>query len=290
MTKIKAVSVYRHTVIVESWGKSNITGKRNWERKIKKSFDACLRKHFRKNPNPKETSRERPKSVRFKVFSCTVRKNPKSWTEWGIPLRFFIHSVANLRSNRRGPKLLEKVFLCKNISQCQKTERGDPLVSTSFVCHAKKTTFIVQSMGQKIFFGALKFCRTFGRTHLITSGVSKNIVTSTSWHPNTRSKIKKCASQHGRPGRSLKSEKKTKEDRKTRDPPRRHRKTRIVRHPKTSRSWNKAKPSVVPSDPEITRVWQKDEEYAIAVPMLPEAQNRWKQSRIPFQCYSVVFS
>ena len=51
-----------------------------------------------------------------------------------------------------------------------------------------------------------------------------------------------CASQVGRPGRSLKSKNKNIEN-KTETPSRTHRKTRIVRHPKTSRS-------VVPSFPE----------------------------------------
>ena len=49
----------------------------------------------------------------------------------------------------------------------EKIETWDPSVSLSFVCYAKKrTSLIVHSLGQKVQFGALKLCRTFGRTIL----------------------------------------------------------------------------------------------------------------------------
>ena len=83
--------------------------------------------------------------------------------ERGEALGFLnIHSVAKFLKNEGGP-LGEK-------SKCRKrTKMGDPLVSSVIVCYAGN------------FFGSvpwakrsnLKFCRTFGRTILVTSGVSK---------------------------------------------------------------------------------------------------------------------
>ena len=57
----------------------------------------------------------------------------------------------------------------------KKTER-DPLVSPAIVCYAekRKKTFGFSYLGQQVqFFRTLKFCRTFGRTILVTSGLSK---------------------------------------------------------------------------------------------------------------------
>ena len=61
----------------------------------------------------------------------------------------------------------------KSLTVPEKTERGD-LVSSSFVCYAKKGTFKVQFPGPKGTIWSLKFCRTSDRTILNTSGVSKN--------------------------------------------------------------------------------------------------------------------
>ena len=53
--------------------------------------------------------------------------------------------------------------------------KGDPLVSPGIECYAEKKEkpFWFSSLGQQVQFGALKFCRTFGRTNLVTSGVLK---------------------------------------------------------------------------------------------------------------------
>ena len=54
------------------------------------------------------------------------------------------------------------------------TKKGDSLVSSDIVLRGKKQKPIgFSSLGQQIQIGALKFCRTFGRTILVTSGVSK---------------------------------------------------------------------------------------------------------------------
>ena len=70
------------------------------------------------------TSRERPKSAPYlrlkkgakgvqsvKVFSSTVPKKSKNWTEvarQGDPLRFFIHSVANHQTKKMGDPLVAR--------------------------------------------------------------------------------------------------------------------------------------------------------------------------------------
>ena len=49
------------------------------------------------------------------------------------------------------------------VSQCRKTERGDPLVPSGIVCYAEKQEkpFWFSSLGQIVQFGAMIFCRTF---------------------------------------------------------------------------------------------------------------------------------
>ena len=61
-----------------------------------------------------------------------------------------------------GEKLLVKKFP-KKVSQCRKTERGDPLVSPGMVCYAEKEEkpFWFSSLGQMSQFGTIKLCRTF---------------------------------------------------------------------------------------------------------------------------------
>ena len=58
---------------------------------------------------------------------------------------------------------LGKFFFRKKVSQSQKNERGDPLVSPGMVCYAEKQekTFWFSSLGQIVKFGAIIFCRTF---------------------------------------------------------------------------------------------------------------------------------
>ena len=54
----------------------------------------------------------------------------------------------------------------------KKTERGDPLVSSDNVRYAEKKEKPFGSVPWANRYN-LKFCRTFGRTILVTSGVSK---------------------------------------------------------------------------------------------------------------------
>ena len=77
-------------------------------------------------------------------------------------MRFFnIHSVAKHQKNTGGP--FGEIFFSKKVSQCQKNERGDPLVSPGMVCYAEKQEkpFWFSSLGQIVQFGAIIFCRTF---------------------------------------------------------------------------------------------------------------------------------
>ena len=54
-------------------------------------------------------------------------------------------------------------FFRKKVSQSQRTERVEPLVSPGTECYAEKQEkpFWFSSLGQMIQFGTIKFCRTF---------------------------------------------------------------------------------------------------------------------------------
>ena len=62
-------------------------------------------------------------------------------------------------------------FFCpkKSLAMSERTERGDPLVTFGIVCYAGNLFGSVPWAD----WGNLKFCITFGRTVLMTSGVSK---------------------------------------------------------------------------------------------------------------------
>ena len=60
----------------------------------------------------------------------------------GGPLRCLIHSVANHQKNLRGP-FGEKIYFLKISQYRDKTERGDFLVASSFVCYAKTGTTLI---------------------------------------------------------------------------------------------------------------------------------------------------
>ena len=109
-----------------------------------------------------KTSRDQPKSASYlrlknskrtskyqSILFYSTQKIP-SWTELGPFGEFF------------------------EVSQCRKKLKGDPLVSPGIVCYAEKNekSFWFSSLGD-----TLKFCRTFGRTILVTSGVSKKTLT-----------------------------------------------------------------------------------------------------------------
>ena len=128
-----------------------------------------------------KTSRDRPKSApypRFKnskktsqcqVFSFTVLENrnnfgkfskeitySKKWTEWRA-------KVSQCRKTERGDPLGEKIFRIKSLAVPKKIGRGDPLVSPGMVCYAEKQEkpFWFSSLGQIVQFSAIIFCRTF---------------------------------------------------------------------------------------------------------------------------------
>ena len=64
----------------------------------------------------------------------------------------------------------------ENVSQWRKKLKGGRLVSSGIVCYTRN--LFGCSLGQRVQFGVfLKFCRTFGRTILVTSGVSKKTLT-----------------------------------------------------------------------------------------------------------------
>ena len=131
--------------------------------------------HF---PNRRRTSRERPKSAPYqrlkKVSQC--QKNFK-----GDLLGFFnIDSVAKRR--KIGGGLCGDILFRKKCSTMPKTTpRWDPLVSSGIVCYLILyciVSFWFSSLGQQVHFGdTLNFCRTFGRTIFVFSGVSKKTLT-----------------------------------------------------------------------------------------------------------------
>ena len=118
------------------------------------------------------------KMILFGVFTKISREN-KKWEFWTVsiaeksegmdPLGFFKHSFCCKISKKWREDPLGKFFR-KKVSQCRKkTERGELLVSSGIVCYAGNLFGSVPSADR----GNLKFCRTFGRTILVTSGVSK---------------------------------------------------------------------------------------------------------------------
>ena len=88
----------------------------------------------------------------------------------------FSASILSQKSKQteRGPIA---TFFPKKVSQCRKkTERGP--FNLVWYCMCSGKPFWFRSLGQQIQFGVfLKFCRTFGRTILVTSGVSKKTLT-----------------------------------------------------------------------------------------------------------------
>ena len=137
---------------------------------------------LRTEPRLKATSRDRPKSAPYlrlknsKTSKHSLLQHPKKFLEKvsqcrkklnGGPFGIFQHPFS--KKIERGP------FGGKKSHSAEKT-KGDPLVSIGTVCYAKK---------RKSFFGSVtwskrynlepsfKFCRTFSRTILVTSGGPK---------------------------------------------------------------------------------------------------------------------
>ena len=84
---------------------------------------------------------------------------------------FNIHSVAKLQKNEGGT-LWGNFFLSQKSHNAEKTEM-DPLVSPGIVCYTGKTKILFGSVPLANGYN-LKLRRTFGRTILVTSDVSKN--------------------------------------------------------------------------------------------------------------------
>ena len=76
------------------------------------------------------------------------------------------------------------IFFEKKFHNAEKNWKGDPSASPGIVCYAEKKEkpFWFSSLGQHVqFCSTLKVCRTFGRTILLTSGVSKKNTMENPW-------------------------------------------------------------------------------------------------------------
>ena len=93
-------------------------------------------------------------------------------TERGTPSGFFnIHFVAKVLKTERGSSV--EIFFEEEIfHNAKKSEKGDPLVSPSIDCYAEKRKTLFDSVPWASRYN-FKFCRTFGRTIMVTSGVSE---------------------------------------------------------------------------------------------------------------------
>ena len=85
----------------------------------------------------------------------------------GGPFGFFLSQNSK---TLKGDPLVEKNM--KKVAQCRKKTKGVPFGLVRYC--VTRETFLVQFPGLR---GDLKFCRTFGRTILVTSGVSKKNLT-----------------------------------------------------------------------------------------------------------------
>ena len=124
------------------------------------------------------TSRDRPKSapyLRLKnskrtstcqsilFYSTKKISKPKNWR---VPFRIFQHPFCRKTpKNWRGP-CGENFFL--RVSQCRKNWKGT--LWSRPVLYVTRESFLVVPWANRC---NMKFCRTFGRTILVTSGVSK---------------------------------------------------------------------------------------------------------------------
>ena len=102
-------------------------------------------------------------------------------------MRFLnIHAVAKLQKYERGA--FRDFFHEEKVSQCRKKLKRGPfsLVRYCMLRGKKEKPFWFSCLGQQVQFGiVLKFCRIFGRTILVTSGVSKK-KTLTKSHDHSR--------------------------------------------------------------------------------------------------------
>ena len=92
---------------------------------------------------------------REKISKC--RKKLKGGTLWDFSTSILSQNIKKMQG------LFGEIFLRKKVSQCQKNERGDPLVSPGMVCYAEEQEkpFWFSSLGQILQFGAIIFCGIF---------------------------------------------------------------------------------------------------------------------------------
>ena len=110
------------------------------------------------------TNRDRPKSAPYLRLKKLNAKKLIGRTLWD-----FSTSILSQNSKKLRGDLWWNFF--RKVAQCRNKMTGDPLVSPGNVCYAEKEKpFLVQFLDLQVQF---KFCRTFGRTILVTAGVSK---------------------------------------------------------------------------------------------------------------------
>ena len=91
-------------------------------------------------------------------------------TEREDPLGFFnVHSVAKLQKIEGGTLSWGKIWFEKSRTVL-KNLKGDLLVSSGFVCYAGNL-FGSVPWANRYILGSSEFCRTFGRTILVSSGL-----------------------------------------------------------------------------------------------------------------------
>ena len=86
---------------------------------------------------------------------------------WGIFFGKKSHNVEKIEGEPFG-----EFFWGKSLTMSKKL-KGGPFSFTRYCLIRGKNFFWFSSLGQQVQFGALKFCRTFGRAVLVTSDVSK---------------------------------------------------------------------------------------------------------------------
>ena len=140
-----------------------------------------VRFNFDSTPLLETTSQNRPISKAqklqkdFKVSKNSLLQYPDFFrkvsqcqkTEGG-PFGISPHPFCRKTPKKLKGNLLGKVFFRKKSLEMAKKLKREPLISSGNVCYAGKF-FWFSSLGQQVQFGVLlKFCRTFGRTILVT--------------------------------------------------------------------------------------------------------------------------
>ena len=123
--------------------------------------------HYLKNAFVTKTRRVWPKSAPYLRLKNSKMTSKCQSTLLQHP-NFFenSHNAKKIEGDPLGNFLNEK-----SLAMPEKT-KGDPLVSSGIVCYAGNLLGSVPWANR----GNLKFCRTFGRTILVTSDVSKNFL------------------------------------------------------------------------------------------------------------------